>query len=298
MAHSDWCQSRWKLLGGPAQPWSAWSCCFGMVLYTPDWPPTEGLVINRGGIDFLSSEPTRCLRHLLAASWQTLMPANQQLTWTDANALCWRGWVTQAQIDAGCSTTWAPLYCHHISCVWYMSTFPLAVGLNIQDANRKSTQTIKAGYYMYHCRKAFVTGTKWSLSQLSIMLLPDQHSLSVVISVCRKTTSLSSFPSAVTCSELGLTASCPHHQFRQCRVLRRGETWRQECGEQEKKWCNIFFNSHKIKQTKKLIWTFFGSSSGTGVGMCRQALVWAHAQAFIADFISQRKCRPYRSRSH
>lgn len=86
-----------------------------------DWSMSN----QQRAIDSLSTEPTRCLRHLLAASWRTLMPANQQLTQTDANALCWRGWVTHAQIDptlrdAGCRTMWDPLYCHSESYLIHM----------------------------------------------------------------------------------------------------------------------------------------------------------------------------------
>lgn len=43
-----------------------------------------------------------------------------------------------------------------------------------------------------------------------------QHSRSVVISICSESASVSTFLAAVTCSGLGLTASCHHHQYRQC----------------------------------------------------------------------------------
>lgn len=91
--------------------------------YRSDWSLSD----QQRSIDFLSTEPTRCLRHLLAASWRTLMPANQQLTQTDANALCWRGWVTHAQIDPTLIMEAAQCEIHctvilnHIWHTWYVT---------------------------------------------------------------------------------------------------------------------------------------------------------------------------------
>lgn len=49
------------------------------------------------------SKLERCPGHLLAASWRTLMAANQQLTQTDANALCSKG------LSHTCSDRWIPV---------------------------------------------------------------------------------------------------------------------------------------------------------------------------------------------
>lgn len=199
--------------------------CFAVTLWRqrPDW----FLSNQQRPIDFLSAEPTRCPRHLLTASWWTVMPANQQLTQTDANALCWRGWVTHAQIDPtlrdiGSCTMWVPLYCHSESYLIHVVCHRWGLGLlccfvTIMQAgqvyNRKinSTQAVQS---CISCNKKSTAKANYHCD-----LQANQHSLCVVISICRESASVSSFPVAVTCSGLRLTASCHHCQFIQCRRL-------------------------------------------------------------------------------
>lgn len=131
----------------------------------------------------------------------------------------------------------------------------LAVVFCNQDAGRKSVDNRKidcarAVQSCYSCYKMSTVKAKYHC-----YLQPDQHSLSVVISICGESASVSSFAEAVTCSRLGLTASCPHHQFRQCRRLWRGETLGQMCvaqcrlGNADCKW---FFNRQVWEKEKMM----------------------------------------------
>lgn len=79
--------------------WHVGACelrqCWASALSLCGWAwliPVRGSSNQQKAIDFLQAGAyRRCLRHLLSASWQTLMPANQQLTQTDASVRCWRG---------------------------------------------------------------------------------------------------------------------------------------------------------------------------------------------------------------
>lgn len=185
--------------------------------YWSDW----SLSNHQGAIDFPPTEPTRCLRHLLAASWQTLMPVNQQLTQTDANALCRRGWVTHAQIDP------SPMKMHNvISTVlsfWIMSRTrgmpqmgSLSSGI-LQPECRQEKYGMIEKSTVHKPRKAVCSCSKkkkTTKAKYRYNLQAIQHCRSVVISVCHDSASVSSFSGVVTCSGPGIQASCPYHQFR------------------------------------------------------------------------------------
>lgn len=150
----------------------------------------------------------------------------------------------------------------------------LAVVFCNQDAGRKSIDNRKI--YSAQAVQSCISCKKKSSSIITIFFVIF---FSVVISICRESASVSSFPAAVTCSGLGLTASCPHHQFRQCRRLWGGEALGQMCVAIGKAQCNWFFQmARQQRQCASKIMFYQGRfKQGT--------------RASLSDFISVR-CSP------
>lgn len=158
------------------------------------------------------------------------MHGNQQLTQTDASVL-WerereREWLTHTRIDP----TLRNAGCHNVrSTVFWIISRTHGISQMESQLDVCFVTSEQAGKEIIIRRKVVILQCAQAESCFSCnkmrsvrgkyycILLPDQHSLSVVISICCESASVSSSAAPVTCFGLGLKASCPHHQFRQCR---------------------------------------------------------------------------------